>query len=303
MQSHVVMFPPVTEVKVGSYRDLYDAFPSVREKMAKASEIIGEDLVQSFFCDDPQIINDGRISRPAIVAIGTAIYELAKPRLPQSNYFLGMSMGQIIAAHCSGSLTFEQAITMVHRMAALELEVFHGSEYRVYFVVNVPNDRVENKLAEIREQGYYAEPSIYTGFNQMIVSGEKEGLAQLAVWCFGQGGMCFDLVYGVPNHCSLLEKVELEHFLPADLPLNDPAVPIICGETGEILETADSLRDSLRRQFTSPVRWAHGVKKAVDMGIKDAVLLGPGKFMMKSLEQMNLPLIIHSFTEVDELKD
>jgi [acyl-carrier-protein] S-malonyltransferase len=286
---------------VGSYKDLYEAFPIVREKMTEASEIIGEDLVQSFFSDNPQVINDGRICRPAIVAISTAIYEMVKSRLPQPKYFLGMSMGQIIATHCSGSITFEQSIKMVHRMASLELKAFRESDYGVYFVVNVPNDQLENKLAEIREQGHYAEPSIYTGFNQMIVSGEKKGLAQLAMWCFLQGGMCFDLIYGVPNHCSLLERVDIEQFLPIDLPVKEPAVPIICGATGEILETGDSLRSSLRRQFTGPVRWAQGVKKAVDMGIKEAVLLGPGKFMMKSLEQMNLPLTIHSFTEVDEI--
>lgn len=303
MPSHVVMFPPVTEVKVGSYKDLYDAFPIVQKKMAEASEVIGQDLVQSFFSEDPELINDGRVCRPAIVAICAAIYELVKNRLPQSKYFLGMSMGQIIAAHCSGSITFEQSVMLVHQMAVHELEAFQGSNYGVYFIVNVLNKQIEDKLVELKEQGYYVEPSMYTGFNQMIVSGDKDGLAQLAMWCFKQGGMAFDLVYGVPNHCSLLEKVDVTKFFPPDYPMRDPSVPIVCGGTGAILESADSLRESLQRQFTTPVRWAQSVKKLVDMGVTDAILLGPGKFMMKSLEQMNLPLTVHSFTEVNELKD
>ena len=57
-----VLFNPQVVVEPGDYRDLYADFPEVRDRMAEASDVLGVDLADKFYSDDPALITTVRSS-------------------------------------------------------------------------------------------------------------------------------------------------------------------------------------------------------------------------------------------------
>jgi [acyl-carrier-protein] S-malonyltransferase len=54
---------------------------------------------------------------------------------------------------------------------------------------------------------------------------------------------------------------------------------VVCNVDGRDVHTADDLRDRLRAQLTSPVRWIDCVHRLVELGADTLVEVGPGNVL------------------------
>lgn len=284
-----VLFTPQVYVKPGEYRGLYDKSSVVRNKLAIAADVLGYDLVAAFFADHPNEVNHGPVARPAILALSSALYEIACNHLSPPSYMAGPSLGQITAAHIGGFLSFPDAIRMVYEMASLEYEVFNGKNYGAYFFHNVDTEELSLSLEGVKSAGYYLHPSIYMAENQMIVTGDLSGLKLLSSQALRLGGIGVAIPYGVPSHCSLMEGVKKrfsEQWRYKDEP-KDPIVPLICNLTTEVLRTKEQVHSTLLQQYTSTVRWTQSIERMAQLGVNKLTILGPGCFVRKSLNFMS----------------
>ena len=62
-------------------------------------------------------------------------------------------------------------------------------------------------------------------------------------------------------------------------PLSDPHPPVVCNVDGSDVQTAAELRERLRAQLTSPVRWIDCVHRLVALGADLLVEVGPGNVL------------------------
>jgi [acyl-carrier-protein] S-malonyltransferase len=58
---------------------------------------------------------------------------------------------------------------------------------------------------------------------------------------------------------ALLGEVELE----------EPEIPMIAAADGAVLTTAEEVREALRNQMLSPVRWVAVVERLLDLGVRE----------------------------------
>ena len=59
----------------------------------------------------------------------------------------------------------------------------------------------------------------------------------------------------------------------------DPHPPVVCNVDATDVQTADALRDRLRSQLTSPVRWIGCVTRLVELGADTLIEVGPGSVL------------------------
>ncbi|WP_430481839.1 ACP S-malonyltransferase [Rossellomorea marisflavi] len=300
-----VLFPPLMTLKSGNFLDLYQAFPEVREKFKESSAILGYDLAERFFSEDVAVINQGDIARPSIVTISTALHDMLKETFGSPAYYVGPSLGQMTAIHCSGALSFEDTIRMVKGMCDLEEKDERNKGYGVFFFYNIDCSIMEKNMQIVRESGGYAEPCMYACSNQMIVNGDFDSLDKLAEMAMSQGGLGVTIPFGPPGHCSLLTDVQskfAEQFMPTINPLR-PDPPLISNVDGSAITDGDGVSDEIIGQYVVTVQWYEVLKSLKSKGVEKLFVLGPGQFISKSLQFTDIPFEVETLVTMEEIRE
>jgi len=300
-----VLFPPLMAIKEKSFYDLYQQYPHVQRKFQEASDILSLDLVKHFFSEDERDINRGLVARPSIVTLSTALFEMLKSELGEISYYLGPSLGQMTAIHCSGSLDFPTTIQMVKSMVELEEQDEANKGYSVYFFYNILVEKLELAMQEVRQQGGYLEPCMYANHNQMIINGDIKRLEKLNQLVVPQGGLGVTIPFGPPGHCSLLQNVVdrfQEQFMPKAI-FRDPDRPLVSNVDGNLLLTKEEVMNEIVGQYTRSVQWYRCLQRLWSDGVRRLVVLGPGNFITKSLQFTDIPFEVETYLTAEEINN
>ncbi len=71
-------------------------------------------------------------------------------------------------------------------------------------------------------------------------------------------------------HSPLMEGAarEMDELLRG-VELEEPEIPMVGATDGALLTTADAVREALRKQMLSPVRWVAVVERLLDLGVRE----------------------------------
>ena len=88
------------------------------------------------------------------------------------------------------------------------------------------------------------------------------------------------LSVSVPAHCELMKSAaeKLAEALAAAV-LVVPSIPVICNTDVVKYESAEQIRDGLRRQLFNPVRWAETIELMIASGVTKIIECGLGKVL------------------------
>ncbi|MEU9603346.1 hypothetical protein [Streptomyces sp. NPDC048057] len=305
MTKTAVLLNPQVVIQPGDYHDMYSSSAVVRDLFDEASEAVGFDLPKAFLSDDPERINSGPVVRPASLVLATAIHRMTSHGRPEPDYFAGLSLGEVVAGHLSGHMSFADAVRMTHLMPRIEDEVRAGAEYGVAFYYGVDVARLRDRMAELVDRGEELSPCAYTADDQMIVTGTAAALRELNLKAVSCGGLGVPIRYGPPAHSPLplLREVQRRfrdewHYLD---PARDPRVPVLANTTSELLTTAADMTDAYVRQYVTTVHWSRGLYRLHDLGVRRVRIIGPGHFVMKSLRSTGVDFEVETCLTTDDL--
>lgn len=300
-----ILFPPLISLKEGSFIDLYEEFPEIRLKFEETSNILGMDLAELFFSNDESVINKGIVARPSIVTISTALYELLAKRITDPAFYLGPSLGQLTAVHCSGALGFKDSINLVKTNCILEEEAFPKNKYGLHFFSNIDTSIMEKKINELNSFGYELEPCVYVNSNQMIVNGDQRSLEKLSQVILDYGGLGINIPYGPPGHCSWLSGVQARfaNGFMSSIKYQKPKRPLISNVSATPVTNANEIKNEIIDQYVTSVRWDRSLEYIWKQGVEKIIVLGPGNFIAKSLKFTNIPFEIETLVNAKEIKN
>ena len=293
-----VLFNPQVVVEPGDYRDLYADFPEVRDRMAEASDVLGVDLADKFYSDDPALINYGPVVRPASAALAVAMFDLSGLRGRQPRYLAGLSLGSIVAAHVGGFMSYRDTIRMVATMPAIEERVVAGRPLGVAFYYNVDLAALRAAMHELSTPEAPLLTCAVTAGNQMIVTGTLPKLRELNVRAAGLGGVGVVIPHGPPAHSPLpvLHDIQAEfakewRYLDGT---HDPRIPQLCNQTAAVLDRRQDLERMFIEQFTRTVRWDLVIRRLAELSVGTVAVVGPGHFVHKSLQFTDVSFTVHT---------
>jgi [acyl-carrier-protein] S-malonyltransferase len=115
---------------------------------------------------------------------------------------------------------------------------------------------------------------------QIIISGNTEGLDGLSALCEEKGAKVIPLPVSVANHSPLVAgavadfSAYMENFT-----FNSPEIPILFNATASVTKSPVEIQTIMASQIASRVRWFESVNLMIEDGVELFVELGPKKVL------------------------
>ena len=275
------VFPGQGSQSVGMQADLAASHPVVKETYVEASEVLGFDLWQLVQDGPAEKLDETVNTQPAMLTAGVATWRAWQSIGGGSPAMMaGHSLGEYSALVASGALAFHDAVSLVRRRAELMQGAVPAGEGAMAAVLGL-DDEVVIQVCERAAEFGVAEAVNFNSPGQVVVAGEKKAIEKLVELAKEAGARrALMLAVSVPAHSSLMRPAgeELAGSI-VDVALSDPDVTVICAVDGTPYSDAADIREKMKQQVFSPVRWGATVGYMSAAGISSIVECGPGKVL------------------------
>jgi [acyl-carrier-protein] S-malonyltransferase len=268
------IFPGQGSQYRGMGADLIAEFPVARDVYARASEVVGYDLVE-LSCEDPrEAINQTRFTQPALLTHEIACYEtfrslLDAPCEPVAT--AGHSLGEYAALVAAGALTFEAALALVAERGRLMSELGRGAMLAT---------TLDLETAQTFAERYYCGVGGHNLPEQTVVAGKERDLDALTAALAASHARTRAIRLNTEGafHTYLMINAALE-FRPVleRTELDAPAWPVLSNLTGLPHDPEpDAIRARLFFQLFNPVRWVDCMTSGLSANADTIVEFGGG---------------------------
>jgi len=283
--------------------ELAVAYPQVNQTFEQASEIFGEDLWAISQQGSEQRLNDTRITQPAMLAAGVAVWRVWNTQISfQPVLMAGHSLGEYTALVCSGKLDFGEAVKLVsERAQQMQIAVPVG-EGAMAAILGLDNTAVEQACQLAAQQGI-VEPVNYNAPGQVVIAGSKSAVESALEQAKQLGAKRAVLLpVSVPSHCSLMRPAAdaLASMLDS-IELKETAIPVVQNTDGLAHDNLDQVRANLQQQLYKPVLWVDCINKMHSQGVTQFVECGPGKVLSGLIKRIVKGVDVISVNSPDSL--
>ena len=143
------VFPGQGAQFVGMGKDLYENSPEAKELFEKANEILGFRITDLMFEGTDEDLKQTKVTQPAIFLHSVI---LAKSLKEKPDMVAGHSLGEFSALVANGTLSFEDGLRLVHARALAMQKACEANPSTMAAILGLPDETVENILAEIDGQ-------------------------------------------------------------------------------------------------------------------------------------------------------
>lgn len=235
-------------------RDLYRAYPTVREVFEECSDRCSMDLAALCFKGPRSKLNATENTQPVIFVLSIAVYRVLAEHGLTPRWVAGHSLGEITAMTAVGCMDLAKGFDLVHERGRLMAEALAGKGSTMAAIEGISTEVIEGWLAKLDDSAWIANRNAPT---QTILSGTKTALNRLMEQVRLANGKFTLLPVSGAFHSPLLADAATAFArVIDDIPLREPACPVIGNVQAIPLTTEVDIRAELRAQMCSPVRWA-----------------------------------------------
>lgn len=283
------VFPGQGSQKVGMLKDLYEAYPIVRERFAQADEALGYSISQLCFeGPDTELVKTAN-TQPAILTASVACYEILKEKGFTPDIVGGHSLGEYSALVAAGVLDFKDAVYVVHKRGEYMQEAVPLGEGAMAAILALPREEVVRICGEVNDTVGSVQAVNFNCPGQIVIAGATKAVEVAAEKMKEAGAKrAVMLPVSAPFHSRLMEPAakRLQEELDK-IEVKDAQIPVVANITGEILKEGATIKEALVTQAAAPVLWEDCVATMVDFGVTRFVEVGPGKVLTGFTKKIN----------------
>src|SRR4051795_11857905 len=280
------LMPGQGSQKVGMGADVLAEAPENLARYFALAEAASGKPIKQLCLDGPiEELTSTDVAQPALFCVALAMADLAFAAGIKPDFAAGHSLGEYTAATVAGALAPEDGIRLVCArgalMAAAQDEVPGG----MAAILGMDASKLQALCESIG--GRVAAANFNTP-SQIVVSGDMDAVDALVAAAPDAGadraiklqvGAAFHSEAMVPVREKMAERME-------GVTVSDPSIPIVSNASGQVVTTADGIREALLTQIAAPVRWVECVETLAGEGVDTWLELGPGRTLIGLVRQI-----------------
>ncbi len=286
--------------------DIAEVSSAARGVFTDADEQLGYAISEICFHGPAERLDATNIAQPAMfvcsVAAAAAMQEALGGNAPVATMTAGLSLGEYTALHAAGALDFESALDLVSKRGQFMQAAAEACPSGMVGIIGLDEQKVV-ELCAASAEGAVLAPANFNCPGQIVISGDIEACKRATELAkeFGATGAVPLKVAGAFHSEFMAPAAEKLAAAIADVEIRRPDVPVISNVDAEPHGTAESIKDKLIRQVTSPVRWEQSVRRMLDDGIEQFYEIGPGKVLAGLMRRIDRRVKVVSINSADAL--
>ena len=299
MKKIAFIFPGQGSQYVGMGKDFYETFPCAKEMIDLAEKVSGIPMKELLF-EENENINITKYTQIAMLADELAIWSVLREKGVESAVNAGLSLGEYAALVASGVMTPEDAFRVVTKRGEFMQEAVPTGG-AMTAVLGADTAVIENICEET--EGIVSIAN-YNCPGQIVITGEQKAVDTAAAALKEAGAKrCTPLNVSGPFHSAMLlpagEKLaaELEQ-----VEIHKIAVPYITNVTADYVTDSSQVKELLKKQISSSVRWQQSVERMIADGVEAFIEIGPKKSLCGFMKRIDKTVPAYHVDKVTDLE-
>lgn len=311
MGKRVFMFPGQGSQYIGMGKEICEKYPVAKEVFDKASEITGLDVAAMCFEENDKI-NITEYTQICMLTVEAALFAVLKEKGITYDLTAGLSLGEYGALIASGAISMEDAFAIVRKRGIyMQNAVPEGGGMSA--VIGLDASVIEDACKEVMDNKdmydkgdsslpFTVSVANYNNPKQSVITGRKDAVLAAGKICEEKGALkVVELNVSGPFHSSLLKGAgeQLAEALK-DVEIKDIAIPYIANVTAEYVTDKNDVKELLKKQVYSSVRWQQSLELMIKDGVDEFIEIGPGHTLAGFVKKIDRGL---KTVNIDTLED
>ena len=293
------LFPGQGAQYTGMGKEFYEKEKTAAGVFDTASKVTGLNLPALCFEENGDL-NQTQYTQIAMLTDELAILSVLKEHGIRPAVTAGLSLGEYGAIVASGIMRMEDALRVVReRGIYMQEAVPEGGAMAA--VLGMENSLIEEVCS--RTEGIVTVAN-YNCPGQLVISGEADAVERAGQVLKEKGAKrVIPLKVSGPFHSQMLlpaaerlgkdlEKIHLKEF----------TTPYVANLTADYVTTPENIREFLKKQITSAVKWQQSVERMIADGVTTFVEIGPGKTLTGFMKKINKEMTALNIDKYEDLE-
>lgn len=298
MSKIAFMFPGQGAQYIGMGKDFYENEEVSREIFDLASHITGLNIPALCFEENDRL-SITEYTQIAMVTVEVAILKALQNKGVYPDVAAGLSLGEYGAIVAVGAMRESDALAVVRRRGIYMQEaVPEGGAMAA--VLGLDADVIEEVCESTKGIVSIAN---YNCPGQIVITGEEGSVMAAGERLKERGAKrVVPLNVSGPFHSQML--LEAGERLRKDLdriPVSEFSIPYVANLTADYVTNPNEIKDLLKKQISSPVKWQQSVERMLADGVDTFVEIGPGKTLSSFVRKINKEVIVLNIDKYEDL--
>ncbi|MBC7875491.1 MAG: ACP S-malonyltransferase [Ferruginibacter sp.] len=285
---HAFIFPGQGSQFPGMGKEHYDNSAFAKKLFEQANEVVGFRISDVMFNGTEADLKQTNVTQPAVFLHSIIAYKSIESASP--DMVAGHSLGEFSALVANGTLSFDDALTLVTVRARAMQKACEAVPSTMAAVLNLADEKVEAICAEVqKETGEIVVAANYNCPGQLVISGSVRGI-DIACERMKTAGAKRALVLPVGGafHSPLMlpAKEELATAIES-IKFHTPTCAVYQNIAAKGVRDREEIKQNLVDQLTGAVRWTQSVQAMIADGASAFTEAGPGKVLQGLVLKIN----------------
>lgn len=270
------IFPGQGSQFTGMAKDIYESNPKAKAILDQSNDILGFKITDIMFSGTADELKQTKVTQPAIFIHSAALALSNESFAP--DMVAGHSLGEFSALVANKTLSFSDALTLVHKRALAMQRACEINPSTMAAILGLDDKIVEEVCASIDDIVVAAN---YNCPGQLVISGTNKGVEVACEKLKAAGAKrALPLPVGGAFHSPLMEPAREELAAAIESTnFSKPICPVYQNVNALPSTDVNQIKKNLIAQLTAPVRWTQSVQNMWKDGGKSFAECGPGKVL------------------------
>tara|TARA_B100001121_G_C18584504_1_gene571368 strand:- start:32 stop:973 length:942 start_codon:yes stop_codon:yes gene_type:complete len=302
------LFPGQGSQIVGMGLEFYNSFEIVKKIFKEADDKLQFPISKMILEGPEDKLKLTENTQPAILTVSYSIFKVMKEEFQletnKIKFFAGHSLGEYSALVCAESLTFLDALYLLHERGKSMQEAVPIGQGGMIAVMGttineltslIKNENITNGVCEVANDN---------SEGQVILSGNKKSIEKFQTILKSKKIKSIPLKVSAPFHCSLMkpaaknmeEKINKTNFKKPshDIVVNVSALP----EKDPV-----QIKKNLVEQIYSTVKWRETINFISEAGVVNFIEVGPGRVLTGMVKRTKKNANCFSINSIADIKN